>query len=84
MDTGNETYPAFNIPAAELSAFTVSIDLFIISLKNGELIRFTPDDVGRFYDWLISHNVRDIRTTKMPNVPANKGRFNSNKNGSNE
>lgn len=70
MDTGSKNYPALNIPDSELSAFTVCIDLFIISLKNGELIRFTPDDVGRFYDWLISHSVRDIRTTDLLNDAA--------------
>ncbi|WP_026769739.1 hypothetical protein [Asinibacterium sp. OR53] len=61
MDTASNTYPALEFPASELSAFAVTIDCFIISLKNGKIIHFTPDNVGDFYHWLISHNVRDIQ-----------------------
>lgn len=64
MDTGNKTYPALNIPASELSAFAVCIDLFIISLKNGNLVHFTPDDGKSFYDWLVAHGIRDVEKDK--------------------
>ncbi|MBN8785824.1 hypothetical protein CMT72_17055 [Elizabethkingia anophelis] len=60
MDTVSNTYPALAFPASELSAFAVTIDCFIISLKNGTVISFTPDDLGEFYHWLIIHNIRDI------------------------
>lgn len=72
MDTANNTYPALAFPASELSAFAVAIDLFIITLKNGNLIHFVPDDKGRFYDWLITHNIRDIRNeeTKKEEMPV--------------
>lgn len=65
MDTGNENYPALNIPASELSAFAVTIDFFIISLKNGELIHFTPDNAENFYNWLVAHGVRDVKQEKI-------------------
>lgn len=61
MDTANNTYPAFTFPATELSAFAVSVDFFIISLKNGKIIHFTPDNALTFYDWLVAHGVRDIK-----------------------
>lgn len=61
MGTAKNTYPALQYPASDLSAFAVCIDMFIISLKNGEIIHFTPDNVQRFYDWLIDHSVRDVR-----------------------
>lgn len=64
MDTDNKNYPALQFASSELSAFAVCIDLFIISLKNGELIRFTPDNVQRFQDWLIAHGVRDVKNDK--------------------
>jgi len=61
MDTANITYPALAFPASEISAFAVAIDYFILSLKNGEIIHFQPDDTQIFYDWLIAHNIRDIQ-----------------------
>ncbi|WP_338839280.1 hypothetical protein [Flavobacterium ginsenosidimutans] len=61
MGTAKNTYPALQYPASDLSAFAVCIDMFIISLKNGEIIHFTPDNVQRFYDWLIDHSVRDVQ-----------------------
>jgi len=64
MDTANNTYPALEFPASELSAFAVTIDCFIISLKNGKIINFTPDNVGDFYCWLTTHNIRDIQKTE--------------------
>lgn len=60
MDTMNQNYPALNYPARNLSAFTVCIDIFTISLKNGEVVHFKPNDTDRFYAWLKKHNIRDI------------------------
>ncbi len=50
MDTANITYPALAFPASEISAFAVAIDYFILSLKNGEIIHFQPDNTQIFYD----------------------------------
>ncbi len=44
----------------ELSAFTETIGIFIISLKNGEIVRHNPDDRDAFHRWLLQNNVRDI------------------------
>jgi hypothetical protein len=65
MDTASNTYPALEFPASELSAFAVTIDCFIISLKNGNIIKFTPDNVGDFYHWLIIHDIRDINKAEV-------------------
>lgn len=65
MDNVNNTYPALEFPASELSAFGFIYNFFSISLKNGTIIHFTPDDMQSFYDWLISHGVRDIRANYM-------------------
>ncbi len=64
MDTVNNTYPALKFPASKLSAFAATIDFFIISLKNGDVICFTPDNVDNFYRWLMVHNIRDIKVEK--------------------
>ncbi|MGJ1335287.1 hypothetical protein [Sphingobacterium siyangense] len=77
MDTANNTYPALAFPASELSAFAIVIDCFIISLKNSELIHFTPDNADDFYNWLIAHNIPYIenKKTKKEEPPtANSGR----------
>ncbi len=62
MSTVNNTYPSFEFSASELSAFGISIDVFTISLKDGKLIHFTPDDRQAFRDWLMANGVRDIKT----------------------
>jgi len=59
MDTA-ETYPGLAHKASELSAFGVTMGIYVISLKNSDLIRFTPDDPRQFRNWLSAHGVRDI------------------------
>lgn len=55
------SYPKFDHEAKELSAFSFSIDTFIISLKNGQIVHFIADDVQQFKAWLTKNGVRDIR-----------------------
>lgn len=55
------SYPNFDHEAKELSAFSFSIDTFIISLKNGQIVHFIAYDVQHFKAWLIENGVRDIR-----------------------
>lgn len=61
MGATRNHYPSFHYPAYDLSAFAVCLDLFIITLKNGELIRYIPNDKQQFHEWLITNGVRDIR-----------------------
>ncbi len=63
MGSGNK-YPEFNYAATELSAYTISIGIFIISVKNGPVIHFTPHDAEAFEAWLRKHHIRDIRKNK--------------------
>ncbi len=67
MGTGNK-YPDFDYTATELSAYTFSVGVFIISLKSTNVVHFTPDDVEAFEKWLIKHHVRDIRKNKGTNT----------------
>ncbi|GAA0886474.1 hypothetical protein GCM10009120_50730 [Sphingobacterium siyangense subsp. cladoniae] len=53
-------YPDFDHPASQLSAFSLCIDVFIISLKNGDIVRFKPDEIAHFKEWLYRFEVRDI------------------------
>jgi len=53
-------YPDFDYAASQLSAFSLCIDIFIISLKNGRLVKFQPKDIAHFKEWLIRYKVRDI------------------------
>ncbi|MBN8670787.1 MAG: hypothetical protein J0L80_08880 [Chitinophagales bacterium] len=55
------SYPKFDHEAKELSAFSFSVDTFIISLKNGQIVHFIADDVQQFKAWLTKNDVRDIR-----------------------
>lgn len=53
-------YPDLDYPASQLSAYSFSLDLFVISLKTEEVIRFKPDDVEQFKLWLEKYGIRDI------------------------
>lgn len=59
----NNHFEDFPYRAEELSAYIFSIDTFIISLKNEEIIRHIsarPDD---FKQWLDHHGIRNVNET---------------------
>lgn len=58
----NNTFPGFEHKADELSAYLVTLGIFVMSRKEKDtgLVRFTPEDEGAFRKWLDSNNVRDI------------------------
>lgn len=53
-------YKGFLYQPGELSAFAVTYGIFVISLKNGSIIHYTPDDEEGFYNWLMSVNIREV------------------------
>lgn len=53
-------YPGFAHPASALSAWAFSIDVFIISLKGGKLVRHTPEDIKAFRQWLRTNRIRNV------------------------
>jgi hypothetical protein len=57
----NETYPDFNYPAAELVKFNKALNVFSILLKDRSIVHFEPNDGDSFYNWLMQHNVEDLR-----------------------
>ncbi len=62
MGTENKAnYPGFEHAASKLSAFILSIDVFIISLKDGSIANFVPKDAEDFREWLLIHKARDIK-----------------------
>ena len=54
-------FPGFEHGAEVLSAFHLSIDSFVMSLKSGEIVRFVPEDTAAFLQWLLDNRVKDIR-----------------------
>lgn len=60
MDNEHIFYPDFDHPISQLSAFSLCIDVFIISLKNGEIVKFKPKEIAHFKEWLERFGVRDI------------------------
>ena len=54
----------FPYKAEELSAFANTFGTFVISLKNGQVVKHEPKDEGGFYKWLTKHKVRDISLNK--------------------
>ncbi len=55
----HNTYEGLHQNANELSAFLFTVDTFILSLKDGSIIQFKPDNAESFRNWLVSNKVRD-------------------------
>lgn len=53
-------YQDFNHEAQELSAFANSKGTFTISLKNGQVIHYTPIDEQEFRQWLLNSAIREV------------------------
>lgn len=60
MTTVTTRFSGFHYSAAELSAYARTLDVFVISLRTGEVIRHYPDDIVAFEAWLRAHGVRNI------------------------
>ncbi len=58
-------YQGFDYAASELSAYAFCLGIFIISLKNGRIIRFEPADDKDFKKWLGTNNIRDIDSDRQ-------------------
>ncbi|MBZ0097896.1 MAG: hypothetical protein K8F30_02370 [Taibaiella sp.] len=59
----NRHFKGFAHPADELSAYIFSIDTFIISLKNEEIVRFVTDAPEDFQHWLDDNGIRNVNET---------------------
>ncbi len=59
----NNRFEGFPYSAEELSAYIFSIDTFIISLKNEEIIRHTTTRPDDFKHWLDHHRIRNVNET---------------------
>lgn len=59
MTMKHNTYKGLHHDANELSAFLFTIDTFILSLKDGSIIQFKPDNAEAFRNWLVLNKVRD-------------------------
>ena len=58
----DKQYPGFEFKAADLAAFSFSCDTFFIALKGKTaIIKFSPDDIENFTNWLSENGIRDIR-----------------------
>lgn len=63
------TQPSLNFPglpyaANEISAYMLGVEsLYILSLKNGQMPRFQPENVADFIAWLKAHKIREVKLT---------------------
>lgn len=54
-------YQDFPYHPADLSAFGVTYGIFVISLKDGNIVHYTPGDEEEFYRWLQEQDVREVQ-----------------------
>ncbi len=60
MNTFTTRFAGFEFSGTQVSAYIFSIDTFVISLKDGRVVRFTTDDPELFERWLQHHGARNI------------------------
>lgn len=63
MNTFTTRFAGFDHDATELSAYIFSIDTFIISLKNEEIVRYVTEEPDDFQQWLDYHGIRNVNET---------------------
>lgn len=56
----NSHFEGFAHSADELSAYVFSIDTFIISLQNKQIIRHVAERPDDFKQWLDGHGIRNV------------------------
>lgn len=72
----DSSYPGLPHKASELSAYSSSsvVEIFVLSLKNQQIIQFTPDDPKRFRAWLDANNIRDVNKQELKPAPKAEDR----------
>ena len=61
--TPSRRWRDFEHDASELSAYAYSVDTFVLSLKNKEIVRFVTTESDDFIRWLEQHRIRNINDT---------------------
>jgi hypothetical protein len=57
----NKSFEGFTEHIDNVSAFRLYLDVYIVSLKNGHLIRFDPGERrNEFRQWLLNHKIREV------------------------
>ncbi|MCB0699121.1 MAG: hypothetical protein KDC11_04700 [Chitinophagaceae bacterium] len=51
---------SFEHQPESLSAFGITCGIFVISLKNGNLVHHDPEDTESFYNWLLENGIREV------------------------
>ncbi|HRO43956.1 MAG TPA: hypothetical protein PL009_14060 [Flavipsychrobacter sp.] len=65
-----KTFPGFLLTADELSAFCYTENIFVITTKNQNLIRFVCLEPENFLFWLESNQVRNIHAQPHADLPV--------------
>ncbi|QNL52218.1 hypothetical protein H8S90_11955 [Olivibacter sp. SDN3] len=54
-------FPNFEYPASEVSMYICILKDFTLMLKNGDIVKFTPDNEDTFKAWLDDNGIKNIR-----------------------
>lgn len=62
MNNYNTSYHSFNYSIDQLLAFLFYQNVFFILLKDESIIRFKPDSIKQFRNWLLANGIREVKT----------------------
>ncbi|MBT2564689.1 hypothetical protein J7E50_19545 [Pedobacter sp. ISL-68] len=54
-------FPGLKYPSSDLIKYLNVLNDFSLVLKNGDIIKFAPDDEQAFLKWLNENNIQNIR-----------------------
>lgn len=57
-------FPNFEYSASEVFSYMYILKDFTLMLNNGDIVKFTPDDVDALKKWLDDKGVQNIREEK--------------------
>ena len=57
----NYYFPGFEFCVDQLKKFIQAFEVFTIMLTNGHIVHYQPQNVSDFRNWLMQHEVEDLR-----------------------
>ena len=66
----NYFFPGFEHCILQLRKYIHAYQVFTIMLKDGRIIHFQPQNVKDFHNWLLQHQIEDLRVSTLRNSLA--------------
>jgi hypothetical protein len=66
----NYFFPGFDFCIVQLRKFIQAYEVFTIMLTDGRIVHYQPQNVTDFRNWLLQHDVEDLRSSIVNKMVA--------------